>query len=154
MTAYVLRVLRKDARRSLVLEADELQQAREVQFKLAQKEDGMKLSDQEIQTLNPEVYTDGLIRAHGCLVHVKKLNKPACCPIILKGSSLWTTLFVRHIHAKVFHHMAGAEQTLAEVRKAVWITKGWETVRKILRRCVHCRRLRSSTVTQEMGPSL
>ncbi len=98
----------------------------------------MKLSDQEIQNLNPEVYTDGLIRAHGRLVHVKKLTKPARCPIILKGSSLWTTLFIRQLHAKVFHHMAGAEQTQAEVRKVVWITKGCETVRKVLTSVFHC----------------
>ncbi len=115
VTAYVLRILRTDEHKSLVLEPDELQRDREVQFRLAQKEDGTKLSDQELQNLNPKVYTDDLIRAHGHLVHVKMLSKPACCPIIMKGSSLWATLFIRHVHAKVFHHMAGAEQTLAEV---------------------------------------
>ncbi len=112
----------------------------------------MKLSDQELQNLNQEVHTDGLIRAHGRLVHVKKLTKPARCLIIIKGSSSWATLFIHHVHGKVFHHMVGAEQTLAEVRRVVWITKGRETVCKILRQCVHCHRLRSSTATQQMGP--
>ncbi len=126
--AYVLRILRKDPRKSLVLEPNELQCTREVQFRLAQKEDGMKLSDKELQTLNLGVHADGLIRAHGCLAHVKKLTKPARHPIIIKGSSLWATLFICHVHGKVFHHMAGVEQTLAEVCKAVWITKGQEMV--------------------------
>ncbi len=112
----------------------------------------MKLSDKELQTLNPEVHADCLIRVHGRLAHVKKLTRLAHCPIIIKGNSVWATLFICHVHGKVFHHMAGVKQTLAEVRKAVWITKGRETVPKILRQCVPCRRLCSSTVTQQIGP--
>ncbi len=33
-----------------------------------------------------------------------------------------------------------------------WITQGREAVRKVLRSCVKCRRLRNKTTTQQMGP--
>ncbi len=48
--------------------------------------------------------------------------------------------------------MAGTEQVLAELRKRFWIMKGCEAVRKVLRECVRCRRLRKHTITQQMGP--
>ena len=64
ITAYVMRILKKGPRSSLVLEPDELQCAREVQFKLPQKEDKMKLFE-DFRNLNPESDSSGLICAHG-----------------------------------------------------------------------------------------
>ncbi len=48
--------------------------------------------------------------------------------------------------------MAGLEQVLAEIRKRFWVARGREAVRKVLRSCVKCKRLRNNTVTQQMGP--
>ncbi len=35
----------------------------------------------------------------------------------LKGKSAWAQALVRHLHANVFKHVAGTEQTVAEIRK-------------------------------------
>ncbi len=94
----------------------------------------------------------GIIRARGRLAHVRALNRSIRTPIIIRGKSPWAALFIRHVHCVTFQHMAGLEQTLAEVRKTIWIIRGREAVKRVLRQGVHCRRLRATVVTQQMGP--
>ncbi len=89
----------------------------------------MTLSDNDLWDLDPMTDNEGLIRAHGRVAHIKKLNRSIRTPIIVKGRSAWATLFIHHVHCVVLQHMAGLEQTLAEVWKTVWVTRGREAVK-------------------------
>ena len=59
-------------------------------------------------------------------------------PILLARDHYLTTLLVRRAHQKIMHSGVGA--TLTELRSQFWILKGRSLVRRILNKCVVCRR--------------
>ncbi len=117
---------------------------------LAQRDDDLTDSSRELNELDPYCGPRGELRVQGRLKYLKKLGVETSRPLIMKGKSEWTRTLILHVHEST-KHMAGTEQVLAELRKRFWITKGREAVRKVLRECVKCRRLRRHTVTQQMG---
>ena len=71
-------------------------------------------------------------------------------PILLHKTSYLTQIIVNEIHRKLHH--AGIYAVLNEVRKTYWIPNGFSAVRKILRRCIQCRRFNSRTVVLNQSP--
>ena len=59
-------------------------------------------------------------------------------PIILHRNDHITMLIVKEAHERVQHN--GTKETLTEVRSKYWIVKGRQLVRKLIYRCVVCRR--------------
>lgn len=60
-----------------------------------------------------------------------------------------TELIILHKHTRHFH--AGADATLAAVRQFYWPIKARGTVKKLLRNCIKCFRLRPRSSEQIMG---
>ena len=118
---------------------------------LAQRDDDLTDSSHKLSELDPYYGPKGELRAQGHLKYLKKLGVETSQSLIMKGKSEWTCSLIRHIH-ETTKHMAGTEQVLAELRKHFWITKRREAVRKVVRGCVKCRRLRKHVVSQQMGP--
>ncbi len=110
-----------------------------MQIRLAQKHDGMKPTDYELKDLDAVVGKNGEIRAQDRLKHVVKLGPHVTHPMILRGKSAWAQALLRHVHADVFRDTAGTEQTLAEVRKRIWETRGREATRKMISQCLLCK---------------
>ena len=52
-----------------------------------------------------------------------------------------THLIIRSCHARVFH--SGKNQTLAELRQNYWVAKGRQEVKKVIRSCKKCLKVKS-----------
>uniref|UniRef100_A0A1X7TD41 DUF5641 domain-containing protein n=1 Tax=Amphimedon queenslandica TaxID=400682 RepID=A0A1X7TD41_AMPQE len=59
-------------------------------------------------------------------------------PILLPAGNYFTLLVIREAHEIVFH--SGVKQTLTELRSKYWIVRGRSVVKKMIYRCVTCRR--------------
>ena len=64
--------------------------------------------------------------------------------ILLPTNSKLTELIIRHFHKKLKH--AGLEITLANIRSRFRIPKGRNVVRKLIAKCVHCRKIRGKAL--------
>ena len=72
--------------------------------------------------------------------------------VILPGSSHVTTLIIRLYHEVNGH--VGRQQVLSETRKIFWILTGPSAVKKIINRCVPCKRRIGPLCSQQMAPLL
>ena len=66
------------------------------------------------------------------------LNFNTKFPVLLHDDHHLTELIVKDSHERVLHN--GFNHTLAEVRKNYWIVRGRNYVKKILRKCIICKR--------------
>ena len=73
-------------------------------------------------------------------------------PIILPRDHPLVRMLVINAHAKVFHD--GVGETLNEVRASYWIVKGRSLIKRILRKCVICRRFEGKTYPSPAPPLL
>ena len=69
-------------------------------------------------------------------------------PILLPRDHYLTTLIVRRAHQRVLHN--GVKDTLTEVRAKYWIVKGRALIKKIIHRCVTCKKQEGKPC---LGPS-
>ena len=60
-------------------------------------------------------------------------------PILLPSKSLFSELIIKKYHDLVFHN--GTRDTLNAIRQKYWILRGRETVKKLVRRCVTCKKI-------------
>ena len=80
---------------------------------------------------------DKIWRCKGRLQH-SSLPWTTIHPILLNEKHHLTTLIVCQAHEKVMH--CGTKATLTELRSRYWIVRGRSVVRRILRRCLICKR--------------
>lgn len=80
---------------------------------------------------------DGIIRCKGWIANAS-LSSSARTPILLPAKHAFTNLTIRNIHDLVKH--SGIRDTLTNLRERFWILRGRETVKKVIRHCVVCRR--------------
>eukprot|EP00731_Ephydatia_muelleri_P004127 Em0002g303a len=73
-------------------------------------------------------------------------------PILLDSSHHLTYLIVRRCHERAFHN--GMKETQTELRGRFWIVKGRQAVRRILRRCVLCKRFEGKSYDEPPPPPL
>ena len=60
-------------------------------------------------------------------------------PILLPSNDKLTELVIEDTHARILH--SGVSQTLSTIRLKYWIIRGRASVKKVLRKCVVCKRL-------------
>ena len=65
-------------------------------------------------------------------------------PILLSRSGFLTNLIIRDIHEKMAH--SGCYTVLCELKKFYYIPKIFSTVRKILRKCINCKKFNARTI--------
>ena len=73
-------------------------------------------------------------------------------PILLPRDHPLTELLVLKAHERVFHN--GVKETLTEVRARYWILKGRLLVKRILRKCVVCKRFEGRPYSAPVPPPL
>ena len=91
---------------------------------------------------NLDLFIDdrGIIRSRGRLGNCEALSYDAQNPMLLPKDSYLTVLLVRESHNYCKH--LGASSTLNQLRRSgLWIPKGRQTVKSILRQCIPCRKL-------------
>ena len=100
-----------------------------------------------IYKLDPFILGD-LLRVGGRLTraHIPDNSK---FPVLLPNKSHVTTLIIRNIHVKLAH--AGRNHVLAHLRESYWVIHANSAVRRVLSKCVTCRRLRAPVLQQKMS---
>ena len=105
-------------------------------------------SQNDLKRLSP-IMLDGLLCVGGRLNYSDYPNDFKH-PVILPSRHFVTEMIVRHYHKEEGH--SGTSQVLAAIRKYYWIVKGTSTVRRVIGKCVICRRYTTSSGQQLMAP--
>ena len=84
-----------------------------------------------------DLYLDNkdIIHSRGCL-NVDSSDLGMVCPMLLSPKSYLCTLIIEDCHMR--NHHAGVQETLSLVRRVFWISRGRQTIKKTLQRCVVC----------------
>ena len=101
-----------------------------------------------LRKLNP-ILVDGVIRVGGRLERapISFITKH---PMILPPKHHVTELVIRHYHHQEGH--SGARQVLSTIQQKFWIIRGPAAVRRILGKCVDCRKRNARPCEQIMAP--
>ena len=73
-------------------------------------------------------------------------------PILLPSRHPFVDLLIRHTHEHVKH--SAVTNTLTTLRERFWILKGRQAVKRVLKRCVTCRRLEGLPYSSYNSPDL
>ena len=95
--------------------------------------------------------SSGLIRSRGRL-HNSVLSFDAKHPILMSPKCHLTKLIVLKAHRYSMH--GGVQDTLATVRRQIWIPKGRQLVKKLLASCTLCRKIEGRPCTYPGPPVL
>ncbi|KAI8490477.1 hypothetical protein Bbelb_317450 [Branchiostoma belcheri] len=112
------------------------------------KGQGFVKAGSTILQLNPKLDVDGMLRVGGRLSQ-STLSEEAKNPMLLPKSSSVAELVVREIHEN--HGHMGRNYVTAKVRERYWIPQSSTLIRKIISRCVTCRRHHGKTGEQKMA---
>ncbi|MBM6549319.1 reverse transcriptase domain-containing protein [Streptococcus dysgalactiae] len=101
-----------------------------------------------LRKLNP-MMIDGLLCVGGRL-QWSDLPDAAKHPIILLAKHVVTDLIIKHYHELEGH--VGCTRVLAVIRKRFWILQGRAAVRRVLGRCLRCRKESAQPCYQQLAP--
>ena len=97
--------------------------------------------------LNPFV-EEGLLRVGGRLTDAC-IDNDSKHPIILPSKHRVTEMIIRQHHSEVGH--IGQESVLSSIRKKFWIIKGRAAVKRVIKSCVNCQRIKAKLSEQFMA---
>ena len=144
VTAWVFRFIRNSrpnrtetARRKGRLTREELVGAESEWVKAAQADLRSKGNFQQLKTELGLEESAGILRCTGRLVN-SDLEFDARRPVILPRDHALSIMLIEECHKKVLH--SGVRATLAELRSRYWIPKGRQCVKKVLSKCVICKK--------------
>uniref|UniRef100_A0ABD2X9A7 Integrase catalytic domain-containing protein n=1 Tax=Trichogramma kaykai TaxID=54128 RepID=A0ABD2X9A7_9HYME len=127
------------------ISATEFDNAEKLVMRWAQNESFADVSDPRLRTLN--VFKDnlGLIRTRTMISNRTDDDSNFRYPVILDPQHEFTVRLIRYTHERLRH--AGISTTMRTLRERVWILSSRRAVRKVINRCVNCRRHAAKTVT-------
>jgi hypothetical protein len=91
--------------------------------------------ESKLLTLDPCLDENGLIRVGGRLKHAN-ISNDIKQPIILPKNHHVTKLIIKNEHRLQLH--AGAQATLAAIRRRYWILSGRTVIRQVIHHCLNC----------------
>ena len=103
------------------------------------------------QQLGIFVDDTGLLRCRGRMAN-SDLPYSARAPILLNKEHHIATLIVTDAHRRVLH--GGVKETLTEIRSHYWMIRGRQFVRKLIHRCVTCRKVEGMPYHAVLSPPL
>ena len=101
-----------------------------------------------LTSLNPFLDDNGLLRVGVRLLH-SELPETAKHSVLLKRNHHVITLLVTHTHAEVLH--GGTQMTLAKLRENIWLIRGRDVVRHVIKKCITCFRFSSKVKAPLLG---
>ncbi len=116
------------------------------EFSILQKGEQVKRNS-HIYKLNP-VLEDGVLRVGGRLSRAA-MPEEAKHPAILAKDFHISSIILKHIHEEVGHR--GRNYMLSRLRQKYWIPGASVAIRKILSKCVICKRLQAAPGHQQMA---
>lgn len=109
-------------------------------------------NDSNLLFLRPIIDEQGILRVGGRLSK-SKLPRDVRQPILLPRQSRLTRLIIEDVHRPsgcLKEHLS-VDKTLHELRRLYWITRGRQTIARILNDCFRCRIQRGKTVQPVMA---
>ena len=94
---------------------------------------------------------DGLIKCRGRL-NWSLLDEDVKYPILIPSKHLVTNLIIQHAHIAVKHY--GVDHTVSHIRLRWWIPRIRQIVKKVIRICVKCQRLKKRPCSTGPAPDL
>ncbi|KFD48888.1 hypothetical protein M514_10251 [Trichuris suis] len=162
IVAYLRRFMVREERPypSMIVTASEIQRATSWCIHLLQMESFAKELDDvsggralnirsPLAALDPFIDKDGILRVGGRLKFANR-KVDAKHPIILPGASSFVRRLVWPRHLQLMH--SRTERVLAELRAQFWILGGRRSVRRVIDRCLYCRRMNATPLQPIMAP--
>ena len=89
-----------------------------------------------------------------CKSRLEHADLPVCSknPVLLPSKHRFTELLIMETHQLVHHN--GIQETLSAIRERYWIIRGREAVKKVVRRCVLCRKHEGNSYATPPVPPL
>ena len=100
-----------------------------------------------LRKLGPRM-KEGLIVSEGRL-QLASMTEDRKCPIVLPKGHMVTAAIIRYFHKREGH--SGVSHTLGMLRDKYWVLHGGATVKAVLRKCLICRRLNTTSTGQRMA---
>ena len=97
---------------------------------------GKQVSKDSLRKLNP-IFILGILRVGG-RIRNPTVDEDAKHPIVLSSYSHVTKFLIKHHHGVM--GLSGMSYTWTSLRQKYWVIKGAAAVRKILGRCLYCKR--------------
>ena len=94
---------------------------------------------------------EGLWRCRGRISNAS-VSYDSKYPILLPANEHFTILVIRKAHERVLHN--GVKETLTEVRSRYWIVRGRSAIKRVIGRCVICRRFEGQHYSAPPPPPL
>ena len=163
VTAYVLRFIRRSRKdNGLALCAEEVRSAEELWIKSIQYQSfpdeichlvtARKLPEPPlVRQFNLYVDDSGFMRCRGRIQN-SLLNQEDKTPILLPSKHHGVELIIKDTHNRMLH--SGVNTTLRAMRERFWIIRGRQTVKKVLKRCVRCRKVEGKHFSLPQQPDL
>ena len=143
----------KDRNSLPYIRADELEEAKLLWLRVNQLD--IKLNDnfKDLENLQRLRLDDnGLYRSAGRFSQGKGLPYSAKKPILLNRYHKLTRLIILDAQERIKHN--GERHTLTEVRNQYWIPRGKSFIKKILSKCVTCRKVNSRPYNYPVSPDV
>ncbi|XP_028413524.1 uncharacterized protein LOC114536361 [Dendronephthya gigantea] len=166
VTTMVLRAVRKMKRIEVANESEQLNaenlkeaemlwlksiQLSEFSEEIRRLNSSHKNPNQLINQLNLYLDVEKIIRCKGRLEY-STISTEAKEPILLPSRHHFTKLIIEEEHKRVHHN--GIKSTLNGVRESYWILRGRETVKRVLKGCVICKKIEGKAFQTPREPSL
>ena len=142
----------KSDKREGALTLEEIVESEELWIRMAQRElrKGENY-EQLVSKFGLQEDQKGVIRCKGRLEYSEMVHETKE-PIILPKEHRLTILQIQECHHRVLHN--GVRSTLAELRSKFWVPKGRQLVKRVISRCVLCKKTEGRPFTQPPTPSL
>ena len=135
----------KEAQAAIPISVDEMKDAETAILQHVQK--SLPEKGDQLKKLSP-ITDNGLKRVGGRLAN-SSFTQDTMHPIILPSTHHVSELITRDSHDITGH--AGVERVLAETRKRYWILKGRKLVKRVVHKCIRCRRNFGKMEAQQMA---
>ena len=94
--------------------------------------------------------SNGLLRVKSKTARWKDKDNYCYAPILLAKNSLLTEMVINDLHTRTSH--SGVYSVLSELRKCFWVPHCFSTVKRLIRKCVRCRRFNNRTLKLPQSP--
>ena len=103
-----------------------------------------------IVKLDPQFDESKKLLVVGGRLQFAKIPEETKHQIIIPHNDPVIEKLILHVHVKASH--AGPETTLAVLRQRFWLTQRRREVKRVLRKCLTCKRWKTELVQQKMAP--
>ena len=155
VTVWVLRFVQNSkprcAKRKGRLKREELINAETEWVKAAQRDLKRQKNFPNSESVLGLEKVGDVLRCFGRLEH-SDLEVEAQKPIILPKDHAYTTKTIEECHERVLH--GGVRETLAELRSKFWVLKGRQHMKKVISKCIVCRKLEGKAYSTPRSAAL